>query len=88
MGDDVPRAGFPPGQIFLEMPSNAACFFRRLGAGYLAGLFSRAGWFRGLGLVAGDVFTLGVAVEDPKNAVRAFSNESCVIAFADFISAS
>ena len=72
-----------------RLPKNRPrVFFRRLGAGYLAELFSRAGRFRGLGLVAGVVFSLGVAVEVPKNAVRAFSNESCVIVSAGFISAS
>lgn len=89
MGDVMPRADFRLARFLWKcLPKSSAYFFRRLGAGYLVGLFSRAGWFRGLGLAAGDVFTLGVTVEVPKNAVRAFSNESCVIAFAGFISAS
>jgi hypothetical protein len=86
----IRRVGFPPSQIFsgnaFQKPS--ACFFQAARCRLSGGVILSSWLVSGLGLVAGDVFTLGVVVEAPKNAVRAFSNESCVSAFAGFISAS
>jgi hypothetical protein len=83
--------GFPPSKMSLEnaLRKPSPAFFQTATSPFIwRGYSFELARFGGRGLVAGDLFTLGVVVEVPKNAVRAFSNESWVIAFAGFISTS